>query len=101
VRPKFKPQDVPTAKVKKHVNQSGDPLWDLATRIVEKRVAPGDPVKSILRDLSLFYAGLKRLAAKSVSDSPLDQVRKFLSGESEVSAETHKTKRRAARSAKK
>ena len=60
----------------------GDPLWDLATRLIEKRTKPGDSTKSILRELGDLYAGLKRLAPKSVSDSPLDLTRKFLSGES-------------------
>ena len=89
-----------SVKVKQRVKQSGDPLWDLATRIVEKRIAPGDPVKSILRDLSLLYAGLKRLAPKSVSGTPLDHVREFLGGESVDTARAHKSKGPAMRIAK-
>jgi hypothetical protein len=77
--------------VKPLATQPGDPLWELATRIVEKRTQPGDPVKSILRDLGLLYAGLKRLAPKCVSETPLDQVRKFLNNEVEVPAKARKS----------
>jgi hypothetical protein len=86
--------------VKPHVQPSGDPLWELATRLIEKRTKPGDSIKSILRELGDLYAGLKRLAPKNVSETPMDQVRKFLSGKSEVSTKARTAKRRVARSAK-
>ncbi len=84
--------NVRICKMKQHVKSSSDPLWELATRIVEKRTQPGDQVKSILTDLSLLYAGLKRLAPKSVSETPLDKVRKFLNNEAEVPAKARKSK---------
>jgi hypothetical protein len=64
--------------MKPHVKSTGDALWELATRISEKRAQPGDSVKSILRDLRQLYRGLKRMAPKSATSTPLDQVRKFL-----------------------
>ncbi len=85
--------------VKPHTQPSGDPLWDLATRLIEKRTKPGDSTKSILRELGDLYAGLKRLAPKNVSETPMDQIRKFLSGKSEVSAEARTAKGRVVRSA--
>jgi hypothetical protein len=58
---------------------SGDPVWDLTCRIIEKRIKPGHSAKSILSDFAFLYTGLKRLAPKSVSETPLDLTRKFLS----------------------
>ena len=78
--------------MKPHVQPPGDPLWDLATRLIEKRTKPGDSIKSILRELGHLYAGLKRLAPKHVSETPMDQVRKFLSGKSEASAKDYSAK---------
>jgi hypothetical protein len=86
--------------IKPNSQPPGDSLWDLATRLVEKRTKPGDSTKSILRGLGELYTGLKRLAPKSVSDSPLDLTRKFLSRESEISAVAHKAKGSVGRSGK-
>ena len=62
---------------------SGDHVWDLTCRIIEKRVKPGDSARSILTDFVLLYKGLKRQAPKGVSETPLDLARKFLSSKSE------------------
>jgi hypothetical protein len=80
--------------VKQHVKATGDPVWDLTSRIIEKRFKPGDSVKSILNDFTVLYKGLKRLAPKSVSETSLDVVRKFLAGDSGTTTEGH-AKRRA------
>lgn len=56
--------------MKSRARPTGDPLWELATRITEKRAQPGDSIKSILRDLGQLYRGLKRLAPKGASSSP-------------------------------
>lgn len=90
-----------SALVKPNGKPSADPVWDLATRLIEKRAKPGDSIKSILRDLRLLYAGLKRLAPESVSETPLERVSKWLRGDPEGSPKAPTVKRRTARAAKK
>jgi hypothetical protein len=72
---------------------SGDPVWDLTCRIIEKRIRPGHSAKSILNDFALLYRGLRRLAPKSVSKTPLDLTREFLSTKSERLATRRQTPR--------
>jgi hypothetical protein len=79
---------------------SGDPIWDLATSLIQKRTKPGDSVKSILKDLRFLYAGLKRLAPKSVSETPLERVSKWLRGDDEGRPKASVVKGRALRIAK-
>jgi hypothetical protein len=80
--------------MKPHGKPSADALWELAIRLIEKRTKPGDSIKSILKDLRLLYAGLKRIAPKSISETPLEHVSKWLRGESEVASKTIETTRR-------
>jgi hypothetical protein len=77
---------------------TGDPLWDLATKIIEKRVKPGGSIKSILKDIRTLYAGLKREAPKSLKQTSLELVSKWLRTEAELKPKTRPAKLRTKQS---
>jgi hypothetical protein len=80
MKPETRFRVLESAAMIQHVKPSADSLWELATRLIEKRTKPGDSIKSILRDLGQLYRGLKGMAPKSISEPPQEIVSKWLRG---------------------